>query len=198
MFQWPMKKSVLAASAGLIAVFIIDMFLPLGIAVGVLYSSCFFVICTQRKRTILLFTLSTTSLILFKFWWYYSPSLGWIIPVNRAISILSIWVIAVFALRHRVLFINGRKKEAAYISSLERVLFMASHDIRKPICTAKGLMELIKTGDLKGEEIGYALSQMKISIDDLDKVTGDLTKYLYRSEIKTSTNARSGPVRFTP
>ncbi len=96
------SKSQLFAFFGLIAIFIFDLLTPLGTAIGVLYLCCFTIILRESRKTIIIFTITSTFLIVLKTLIHYSPeTFNWTIMTNRCISVIAIFITSIIALRYR-------------------------------------------------------------------------------------------------
>ena len=92
----------LIAFLGIIAIFIFDLFTPLGIAIGVLYLCCFTFILRESRKTIITFAIVSIFLILLKPVLYYSPeTFNWIIITNRCVSVLAIIITAIITLKYQ-------------------------------------------------------------------------------------------------
>lgn len=97
-----LSHSQLLAFLGITAIFIIDLLIPLGVAIGVLYLCCFTLILHESRKTIIIFTIVSIFLILLKPVLYYSPeTINWIMPINRCISIIAIIITSIITLRYR-------------------------------------------------------------------------------------------------
>ncbi len=83
------------------------------------------------------------------------------------------------------------KKEAVvergeHIKSLEEMLSMTSHKVRKPISTFLGLMELIDTDkQLEKPEQKLILQYAKDTAMELDSFTRELTTFIYETKEKS-------------
>lgn len=72
-----------------------------------------------------------------------------------------------------------------YLSSLEKMLFLTNHRVRKPVTTCLGLMQQLehkKELSLKEQELIF--KHMKTSARELDELTRELTLFLYNLELK--------------
>jgi fumarate reductase subunit D len=79
------------AITALIAVFIVDILAPLGIAVDVLYISCIVLVLQQNQRTIFLYGLAASTLIMITLIVFYSLSkVNPISLINHGISEIAI------------------------------------------------------------------------------------------------------------
>lgn len=94
-------KSWLLASGSLLLVLIIDMFTPLGVAVGVLYVAAFYFVTNTKVQSIIFFAAVSILLVLLKLALFTDDHAGWMIFVNRGISVAAIIIVTVFAVRQK-------------------------------------------------------------------------------------------------
>jgi len=77
-----LTKIQLLTLIALAFVFSIDLFIPLNVAVGVLY--IFFLLITgQTKKTILTFSAITSFLVILKLAIYFTPGINWMVFANK-------------------------------------------------------------------------------------------------------------------
>lgn len=86
---------------GFSVIFIIDLMIPLGFAVGTLYIVCFFFIIKHTEKGIVFFTFLAIVLLFLKLALYYSPTIEWQKYLNRGISAFVILFIYWIEIRHR-------------------------------------------------------------------------------------------------
>lgn len=92
----------LYALIGLISVFFIDLLLPLGVAIGVMYLCCFLFIVGENRKTIIAYTAITIFLISLKAFIYFNlQEVNWMIITNRLISIIAIFFTSIIVLKYR-------------------------------------------------------------------------------------------------
>ncbi|MES2239367.1 MAG: response regulator [Bacteroidota bacterium] len=115
-----MNKAQLYATAGLLVVFCIDLSIPLGVVIGVLYMFNFLLINNQTQKTIISFAFISCVLIFLKLAIYCTADTNWMIIANRIISVLAIIVNAWLVIQRRNLREKSklRKKKAQ-----ERILY---------------------------------------------------------------------------
>ncbi len=98
------------ALLGMAGVFIIDMLVPLGIAIGVLYMLCFVIISKEPSMVIKKFSAIMIGLIVVKYILFLEPSVHLsYATVNRAISILVIVSSTYISIKHRELLESSTK-----------------------------------------------------------------------------------------
>lgn len=99
---------------------------------------------------------------------------------NRGISILAIFITSSIAIRYRKLYQASILKEQAYSKALEELLFMASHQVRKPVANILGLIENIDTDFalLTPADISEHCKYLQVSALELDNVVKNLSEFL--------------------
>lgn len=100
-------------------IFAIDLLVPLGVSIGVLYVFCFLLIIGQTKKTILTFAIIITILIILKLVIYYTADITLIIFANRILSIFVIVISAFLALRNRNLYEKTERERKYRLRLLE-------------------------------------------------------------------------------
>lgn len=179
------SRSVILASLTLLVVLMIDLFTPLGIAVGVLYILCFFLVCRESRKLIITFAALTAGLTLIKLIVFATPETSYMAFVNRGITIVAILVLCLLALRHRKLWEDLNAQRNSHIKELEEMLFVTSHKVRRPISTCLGLMQLIdNTKPLDMNELRKIVEHLKENALELDTFTRELTKFIYEIQQK--------------
>lgn len=105
---------------------------------------------------------------------------SYIVYVNRCITLGIIWIIAILAIRHRTLVEQINSEREAKIKELEEMLFITSHEVRRPIASCLGLMDIIESGKpLSHDELRKIIEHLKSSASELDVFTKKLTKFIY-------------------
>lgn len=180
-----LSRSVILASLTLLIVLVIDFFTPLGIAVGVLYIVCFFLVCRESRKTIITFAILTAVLTLIKLFVFATPETSYMAFVNRGITVVAILVLGLLALRHRKLWEDLNAQRNSHIKELEEMLFVTSHKVRRPISTCLGLMQLIdNTKPIDMNELRKIVEHLKENALELDTFTRELTKFIYEIQKK--------------
>lgn len=119
------------AIVGMISIFIIDMMIPLGIAIGALYMFCFLMISKEPAAVIKKFSVVMIGLIIIKFIFYYEPAALMNVSItNRVISILVIVSSSYISIKHRELIESSaeeiNRKHEEY-KDLEKMYFKQLH-----------------------------------------------------------------------
>lgn len=185
MKQFIPDSQVTLALVALTTVFIIDILVPLGVATGVLYLLCFWLVSNKSKPIIILFATIAALLTIVKLLIFLSPETAYTVLVNRVITITVIVVVAALASRHRTLLEKLNKERKAYIRELEEMLEITSHKVRKPVATSLGLMELLEMeGQLSEDNLKKIIRLLKPNVMELDVFTKELTAFIYNTEAK--------------
>ncbi len=84
------------------------------------------------------------------------------------------------------ILINERKKleeeRSKYLKSLEDMLFIVSHEIRKPITGCQGILDLMSENMISsGAEFTRAMDYLRSSADEMDSYSRKLNEYLERN-----------------
>lgn len=167
----------------LITVFILDLYLPDGIAVGVLYLLCFLIIHRQNTQVITIFAILVIAFSLMENIHTLTSSFKYNVLFNRLISMFAILTAIIIAYKRRVLSEKNYGDRNKYIKELEEMLFIISHELRVPIANGIGLMNLIKEDEtLTDKELRELIVHVESSINDLDNFTRKLSDFVY--EIK--------------
>jgi PAS domain S-box-containing protein len=71
------------------------------------------------------------------------------------------------------------KEREEHIKSLEKMMEITSHNVRKPIASCLGLLHLMEK-PLAPQDLSNFLDHMKTSAEELDRYTRELTDFLHR------------------
>ncbi|WP_018343438.1 hypothetical protein [Cytophaga aurantiaca] len=169
-------KQVVIAACILCGIFILDLKFPPGIAIGVMYLFCFFSISRQSKTTIIVFAGCIIVVSLIKFIFFLPSSDTYILLINRCITITAISIVAFIAYKRRTQFERFNKERNEYEKQLEEMVFMISHEVRKPITNCIGLMNHLESDKVyTQEELREMVNYLKVSILELEGFTRKLT-----------------------
>jgi PAS domain S-box-containing protein len=69
-----------------------------------------------------------------------------------------------------------------YIEDLERIAFMTSHNVRSPIATMLGLVELLRLNAIHTDQWGSVFTAFDKCITDLDRYTRELGAFINQSQ----------------
>ena len=77
---------------------------------------------------------------------------------------------------------NAELQKSNYIQDLERIAFMTSHNVRGPIATILGLIELLRMNGIGADQSSVVLDSFKKGINDLDMYTRELGAFIYQRQ----------------
>jgi|GEM_PF-5124212 PAS domain S-box-containing protein len=77
---------------------------------------------------------------------------------------------------------NAELQKAKYIRDLEHIAFMTSHNVRGPIATMLGLVELLRMNAIHTEQWGEIVNSFKKCIVDLDGYTREMGAFIYEKQ----------------
>jgi PAS domain S-box-containing protein len=109
--NFKMNKAQLYGAAGAAIVFCIDLSLPLGVVIGVLYMFNFLLISRETKKTIVTFAIAVSFLIFLKLAIFYTSQTNWMVIANRCISILAVLVNAWLVIQRRNLYEKNKQRK---------------------------------------------------------------------------------------
>ncbi|HEX5172271.1 MAG TPA: PAS domain S-box protein [Cyclobacteriaceae bacterium] len=73
-------------------------------------------------------------------------------------------------------------EKSNYIKDLERIAHMTSHNVRGPIATMLGFLELMRMNAIESEQWHDVLNNLKKCINDLDFYTRELGSFIYQRQ----------------
>jgi hypothetical protein len=172
------------AAASLLAVFIINIMTPPAVIIDILYLSSIVLVYKQNSTTILCFSVAAAVLIIINALFFertatYSMSV-WI---NRGISLFAIGVTSYTAIHYHKQTEAGITKNSQYLTALEAMLFITSHQVRKPVANILGLVETMQaSGDLSPSELQQLCLHFQFSARELDAFIKVLNAFIERTE----------------
>lgn len=183
------KNTIIAFMRSICFVQVISLLVSMGIfgldvatnshaAIGVLYIVSMIILINQSERTIYLFAIvSSTMLVLDAIFFgrFHTPGA---ILLDKTISFIALWIVTVGMLRYKALNAIKEQQKIQHAKAIEELLFMTSHNVRKPICTIQGLAQIMD-GAVSKEEAEHIVRYIRISADELDQCTEDLTNFIH-------------------
>lgn len=175
---WSKKRALLV----LLIVFLLDLLIPLKGVGSALYLFCFFYLCKESKKTIIVFAAIILLLTIITFRIFYSSSSIHAMYYNIAITIFVIIIATIFTMRNKKLYDRIDNDRNTYVKELEEMLFIVSHGMRKPITSYLGLIHIVESEKvLTHEELKFIMKHVKLSAFELDSFTKELTKFMSES-----------------
>lgn len=161
-----------------IGIFSLDILTDSHAAIGVLYIVSMVLLINQNERTIYFFAAISSVMLVLDVTMFAHASLHDSVLIDKAISFIALWVVTVGMLRYKALNAKKDVQKQKHARAIEEVLFMTSHNVRKPVCTIQGLAQIME-GAVSHEEAIHIVKHIRISADELDRYTEDLTKFVH-------------------
>ncbi len=155
--------------------------MPFGVALGLLYCVCIFLTIRESRKKILLVAVLATLCTLIKLAVYFDIETEYYVLWNRAITILTLWLTTIIAIRFRLL--HDRQRLVAEIErnakETEQFIYIASHDLSEPLRTVKGMAKLLETryAEVLGSEGKQFLDYIDNSTDRMNSLIVSLLEY---------------------
>jgi hypothetical protein len=161
----------------------IDFVIPPGSAIGALYLIPMAMLINQEKRTIYLFAVVLSFLIIFDFFYFLNENTPLSIYGNRLISVVVLWVVTSLAITHKIMRDKTEKMKNKHMKVAEEMLFKTNHKVRHSITqilgTASYLLE--QPEDSQEQRIEF-LKHIKASALELDGFTTELTEFIVKQK----------------
>jgi hypothetical protein len=193
MIKTSIKLTHYLAAASLLAVFIIDVFTPTEFVADILYLCCILIVFKENTQTIIGFAVVACMLIVADVLFIdmkLHPSLSHY--VNRGMSILAILITAYIATRYRKLSQAGIIKRRQHLNDLKQMLFITSHQVRKPVANILGIIDVINNDseDLSVADIKKRCRYLYSSAGELDKFIKQLNTFIEQTEEQDSKDVK--------
>jgi len=175
------------AVVSLLTVFIINIFIPPDFIIDIFYLCSILIVFKQNTQTIIGFSVAACVLIainaiFFDLGFKHSAFL-WI---NRGISLFAISITSYMAVHYRKQTKANMLKEHQYLKALEEMLFMTSHQVRKPVANILGLIETTKMNrnNLSAGDVKELFQHLQFSSNELDNFLKELNAFIEQTEEK--------------
>lgn len=183
----PIRKMQCLAGTSLLMVFTIDILTPPQYVFDVLYLCCIVIVYKQSVKTIAGFSflaclLIVISLVLSGF----KHDLTLLLWVNRGISILAILIATYLAIHYRKLNQAVLLQMQRHSEALEKMLFITSHEVRKPVANILGLIDDINS-DVFTHDLDKQCRYLKVSATELDAFIKKLNAFIEHAELQNHT-----------
>ena len=158
--------------------------------IDILYVCSIVLVFRQSTQTILVFSVAACVLIVINALFFDLDIKGSAsIWTNRLISLVAIGITSFIAIHYRRQTQVSRRKEKQYVKALESMLFMMSHEVRKPVANILGLVEaMCGTGvELSPAEIQELSSHLRFSATELDTFIKALNTFMEQAEKDSAT-----------
>lgn len=181
-----------------VIIFLIDLLIPLGVAVGVFYVIAILLVIKEDRKTIIRIAILCTVLTLIVPVITYTDGTTWMAFANRGISVLGILITSVIAIRHRILDENLGLLNDVKVKNeeLNQYVSVISHDLKTPLGEIAGLIHFIESKlsqDLP-EEVFENINLIKERIKRVNDLIEGLLAYSLsgkRSEGKNKISVKS-------
>ncbi|MFV8441890.1 hypothetical protein [Flavobacterium sp. LB2P44] len=170
----------------ILLIFTIELIIPLGVAIAVLYIIPLVISYTLSKNKIITFTIVSTSLTIIDTAIYYNTKVHYNVFANRALSILTIWISYFIILQYKDIRIQKDTEKEKHQNSISEVLFKVPHQVRSPICRIQGLINHVDSQNISKEELESISIYLKDSVTELDTFTRTLSDFLVKIRIENS------------
>lgn len=181
-----LMPKILTTSIVLI-IFVVDLIVPLGVAIAVLYLIPLVISYTLDKYKIIRLSIICTILTLIDTTDYYHIEMYYSVFTNKFLSILSIWISCFIILRYKDILLQKDTEKQKYLKSITEMLFQVSHQVRSPISRMQGLTNHIDSKAISKEELESLSIYLKDSVTELDIFTRTLTAGLEKIRIQNTT-----------
>jgi nitrogen-specific signal transduction histidine kinase len=168
----------------ILLIFIIDIAVPPGTAISILYVVPLVISITLSNIKIITAAAISTILTIMDTALYYNSENNCSVFVDRALSISVIWISCYIILQNKDLRKQKDKEKEKHESSITKMHFMVSHEIRSPLCRIQGLTNHIDSLTITKEEIESLSNHLKTSVTELDSFTFTLTEHLEKARVQ--------------
>jgi len=174
MIKSPVKFTHCVAAISLLVVFIIDILMPIEFIADILYLCCILIVFKENAGTIIRYGIIACMLIIVDVVFVdLKLKLSIFHYINRGMSIIVILVTSYMAMRYRKLSDAGIIKEQKNLQALEEMLFITSHQVRKPVANILGLIDIIKC-----EDAALSITSLKKHCEYLSASATELDNYV--------------------
>jgi predicted membrane protein len=170
----------------ILLIFIIDLAVPPGTAISILYVVPLVISIMLSKKKIITAAAISTILTIIDTALYYNPEIICIILVDRALSISAIWIFCYIILQNKDLRKQKDIEKEKYETCITKMHFMVSHEIRSPLCRIQGLTNHIDSLTITKEELESLSNHLKTSVTELDSFTFTLTEHLEKVRVQNT------------
>ena len=173
------------AAICLVGVFIINTLFPFILIGDLLYLGCVVIVFQQTKQIIVGFSIAAFLLIAANVIMNnHAGKIGVLEWANHMLSLaLAVFIMVYIAVNERKQNQLAKQKEQRYLQSLEEMLFITSHKVRKPVANIIGLMTLITADDSmpSANELEDYFKYLSVAVIEVDDFLKELSAFMERS-----------------
>ena len=158
--------------------------------IDILYVCSIVLVFRQSTQTILVFSVAACVLIVINALFFDLDIKGSMsIWTNRLISLVAIGITSYIAIHYRRQTQASRQKEQQHVTALESMLFMMSHEVRKPVANIIGLAEALcsDSAKLSPAEMEELCDHLRFSATELDTFITSLNTFMERTGKESAT-----------
>ena len=170
----------------ILIIFIIDLVVPLGSSIAILYVVPLVISNTLSKKKIIVSATASTILTIVDLAIYYNSEMPYNIFTNKILCLFAIWMSCLIILRYKNLRTQKDSEKEKYLNSITEMLFQVSHQVRSPLCRIQGLTNHIDSQTISKEELESVSLYLKDSVVELDTFTRTLTNLLEKIRIQNT------------
>lgn len=129
----------------LVSIFILDLLVPLGVAIGILYIISVVVVLHEHKKTVVFIGGLSSFLTILIPLVTHTPETTWMAYVNRGISLVGIWATVFVVIKYEIQqSIEKQNRQLRQQNEqLEHFAYIASHDLNEPLRTITSFVDII-------------------------------------------------------
>ena len=169
----------------LVGVFVINTLFPFILIGDLLYLGCVVIVFQQTKQIIVGFSIAAFLLIAANIIMNdHAGKIGALAWANHILSLaLAVFIMVYIAVNYRKQNQLAKEKEQRYLQSLEEMLFMTSHKVRKPVANIIGLMTLLTAADstLSASELEDYFKYLSVAAIEVDDFLKELSGFIETS-----------------
>jgi signal transduction histidine kinase len=162
----------------IIIIFIVDISIPPGTALAILYVIPMTVAFNQNKKTIFFFASLCCILTLIDDFIYFNKDIEYSIFMDSILAIIAIILSSFATIKYKALKEKNEKRKEENLKAVVEMLFIISHRLRQPICSIQGLNTVLENNDPSTRELKEIFAYLKDSIGKLDTYSQELTDFL--------------------
>lgn len=168
----------------ILIIFIIDLIVPFGSSIAILYIVPLAFSNTLSKNKIIVSATASTILTIVDLVIYYNSEMPYNIFTNKILCLFAIWMSCLIILRYKNLRTQKNSEKEKHLNSINEIIFKISHQVRSPLCRIQALTNHIDSQTISKEELEIVSLYLKDSVVELDTFTRTLTNLLEKIRIQ--------------